>query len=91
MWVSLNDEEKMVTPLELLKNMQSLKYELHSFKANNLKDMQAQHELNVVLLQNLIESNQNPAHTSNNVMGGTYKQERGKNKETSLPSPSYKS
>ena len=42
--------------------MQSLKYELQSINVDNLRDRNIQHELNVVLLQNLTKFRQNPAH-----------------------------
>ena len=52
--------------------MQTLKSELQSIKEDNLKDRKTQHELNVVLLQNLTEIKQNPAHTLSNVVRRTY-------------------
>ena len=61
--------------------MKCLNFELQSFKAYNLKDMQAQHELNAILLQNL-------AHTSSNVVGRTYirmKETRNKKNSNQVP------
>ena len=42
-WVELDNDQKTIKPLELLKTMQSMKYELQSIKENKLKDRQAQH------------------------------------------------
>ena len=70
--------------------MQSMKFELHSIKEDNLKDMQAQHKLNVVLSQNLTKIKQNPTHTSSNVVGGDYKNEGDKEEERSISYTSHK-
>ena len=72
MWVDLDNDHKTITPLKILRTMQSLKSELQSIKEDNLKDRKTQHELNVVLLQNLTEIKQNPAHTLSNVARRTY-------------------
>ena len=46
--------------------MQNLKYKLQSFKVGNINDREEQHQLNVILLQNLTEMKNQHDHNSNN-------------------------
>ena len=50
LWPELGKYQKTLTPLHLLRTMQSLKSELQSIKVDNLRERKTQHELNEVLL-----------------------------------------
>ena len=51
--VEVNVSLKVSTPFELLKKVQSLQDEFHSFKDDNIKEIQEQHELHEEILQTL--------------------------------------
>ena len=78
LWIELGKDQNSLTPWELLRTMQSLKFELQSIKVDNLRERKNQHKLNKFLLQNLTEMKQNPVHTSSIMMRKTYKDKRDK-------------
>ena len=49
--VEVNVSLKVSTPFELLKKVQSLQDEFHSFKDDNIKEIREQHELHEEILQ----------------------------------------
>ena len=51
--VEVNVSLKVSTPFELLKKVQSLQDEFHSFKVDNIKEIKEQHEVNEAMLQTL--------------------------------------
>ena len=83
-----NSRKDHNTPLGLMDTMRSLKVELDSFKDNNKKMMKAQdeqHEINAILLQNLIEikTYKQDGQTSNNARKGPPKENSHKKIEHS--------
>ena len=51
--VEVNVNLKVSTPSELLKTIQIIQYEIHSFKDDNIKEIREQHELHEEILQTL--------------------------------------
>ena len=51
--VEVNVNLKVSTPSELLKTIQILQYEFHSFKDDNIKEIREHHELHEEILQTL--------------------------------------